>query len=119
MSAARRLPLLFAITLAVGEPALAADNKPPPNLSARAKAFLAKKWDANSFNDGLAVALDRTETLESRSVSIETLNANRRKLSAADLRRLHERAASIAKDESEAVPLSAHAIRVMGNAGRL
>jgi hypothetical protein len=92
----------------------------PPQLpvslmSAKAQVLLNQEWSDSSFDDGLSVIADRKETKESRALAIEILHANRRKLSATDMRRFLDEVTIIAKDAGANEEFSALGVRTMGN----
>ena len=108
--------LLFSCALAH------ADNvkdKPLPNsaatLSPRAKNFVSERWNNSSFANGIAIIADAQETATSRAAAMQMLHANRKKLTADEMRQLLSEATRLAKDVSVGETISAFAVNVMAN----
>jgi hypothetical protein len=86
-----------------------------PALSLRAQVLMHESWSDSSFVRGIAIIADKTETRDSRSVAMELLHANRRKLGPNDMRQLLDEVTTIAKNRTNEEELSAQAIHIMGN----
>ena len=86
-----------------------------PALSHRAQVLMHESWSDSSFVRGIAIIADKTETRDSRSLSMELLQANRRKLGPNDMRQLLDEVTTIAKDTTNEEELSVQAIHTMGN----
>lgn len=84
-------------------------------VSPRVKAFVSSRWNTNSFPQGIAIVADTQEPPNSRAAALEVLQANRRKLSASEMRSLLGEATRLAKDASLDDTNSAFAVSIMAN----
>lgn len=123
MFSVRSTALVFTtgLTLLFGVAGQAADTKSATQanemgLSARAKSFASERWNDSSPAQGLALLSDTKETPTSRAAAMQTLQANRRKLTPGEMRQFLGETTKLAKDTSVDETNSAFAVSVMGNA---
>lgn len=90
-------------------------QKVSPVLSPRAQVFMNKAWGDSSFAHGIAILADGRETRDSRSLAMELLHTDRRKLKPNEMRQFLVEVTTIAKDTAADEKLSAQAVHTMGN----
>src|ERR1044071_472328 len=69
-------------------------------LSPRAKDFIGERWSDNSFSHGITIIADTKEPATSRAAALERLHADRKKLTADEMRQFLSEATRLAKDRS-------------------
>ena len=104
---------------------LSAQDRPPPeeeindlqraSVSADVRNFLERRWDDTSFDEGLSLVENQSESTESRILVMDKLRSNRRGLTPRESRQLFDQAALVVRDSAEPPKLLTSAVRTMAS----